>query len=53
MPRQTEIGPEQAIVFFKKGVGRQVEINLQDAGQQISISKTDIYSLKSRRDFRR
>ena len=50
VPRSTEgeqTGSEQAICFFKKGRGRSVEINLQDAGGGLSLSRTDIFELKS------
>jgi hypothetical protein len=51
IPRLAETGPEQAIVFYRAGTGRVVELNCQPAGQQISISKTNIAQLHSRKNF--
>jgi hypothetical protein len=50
-PRLAPTGPDQAIVFYKSGTGRTVELNCQPAGQQLSISKTDIATLHSRKNF--
>ena len=49
VPRQNDAGSDQTIVFYKKGFGRKVEINLQKAGEQISTSKTDVFEIRSRR----
>jgi hypothetical protein len=38
-------------VFYKNGTGRTVELNCQRAGEQLSISKTNIAALSSRRNF--
>jgi len=43
--------PEQAIVFYKNGCGREVELNHQPCGEQYNISKTNISVLHSRKDF--
>jgi len=51
VPRLAETGPDQAIVFYRAGTGRVVELNCQPAGQQISISKTNIAQLHSRKNF--
>ncbi|MBN2020059.1 MAG: hypothetical protein JW749_07535 [Sedimentisphaerales bacterium] len=51
VPTSEESGPRQAIVFYKKGAGRQVELNLQKAGQQISVSKTNVIKASSRGGF--
>ncbi|MHC4748538.1 MAG: hypothetical protein ACYTFW_01560 [Planctomycetota bacterium] len=51
MPRLVSVGPDQAIVFYKSGTGRAVELNCQKAGQQLSISKTNIAALHSRKNF--
>ena len=51
VPRLAGTGPAQAIVFYKNGTGRKVELNCQQTGQQLSISKTNIASLSSRKDF--
>jgi len=51
VPRPVPIGPRQAIVFYKPGRGRAVELNCQQAGEQLSISKTSIARLHSRRNF--
>jgi hypothetical protein len=44
-------GPDQAIVFYKSGIGRAVELNCQRDGEQFSISKTNIVRLHSRKNF--
>lgn len=51
MPRIARTGPDQAIVFYKAGTGRTVELNCQQAGQQFSTSKTNIAALYSRKNF--
>ena len=51
VPRSMPVGPKQAIVFYKNGTSRTVELNYQHAGEQISISKTNISKLHSRKDF--
>jgi hypothetical protein len=44
-------GPDQAIEFYKPGMGRRVELNCQQAGEQISISKTSIAAIRIRKNF--
>lgn len=51
VPRPVPIGPEQAIVFYRPGKGRVVELNCQRPGEQLSISKTNIARLHSRKNF--
>lgn len=51
MPRQAEVVPRERIVFYRPGCGRRVELNCQDRGEQLSISKTNICELRSRRDY--
>ena len=51
VPRLTETGPAQAIVFYKNGTGRAVQLNCQQTGQQFSISKTNVANLSSRKNF--
>ena len=51
VPRLTDNGPGQAIVFYKTGSGRVVELNCQPVGQQLSISKTNIAQIHSRKKF--
>lgn len=51
VPRQAATGPVQAIMFYKNGIGRVVELNCQQTNQQLSISKTNIANLSSRKDF--
>jgi len=51
VPRLAATGPAQAIVFYKNGIGRAVQVNCQQAGQQFSISKTNIANLSSRKNF--
>ena len=50
-PRLVDNQPDQAIVFYRAGTGRVVELNCQQAGEQISISKTNIAQLHSRKNF--
>jgi len=51
VPRSVLTGPGQAIVFYKPGKGRVVELNCQCPGEQFSISKTNIARLRSRRNY--
>jgi hypothetical protein len=51
VPRLVPVGPGQAIVFYKKGTGRIVELNCQRSGEQFSISKTNIAALSSRKNL--
>ncbi len=51
VPRPMPTGPSQALVFYKPGIGRVVELNCQGAKGQLSISKTNIASLHSRKNF--
>ncbi len=50
-PRFAPIGPVQAIVFYRSGAGRAVELNYQQHGEQFSISKTNTLALRSRKNF--
>lgn len=51
VPRPVSTGPEQAILFYRPGKGRVVELNCQRQGEQFSISKTNIACLHSRKNF--
>ncbi len=51
VPRMLDNGLGQAIVFYRAGTGRVVELNCQPAGQQLSISKTNIAQTHSRKKF--
>ena len=51
VPRFVSTGPEQAIVFYKNGTGRVIELNCQRGGERFSISKTSISKLHSRKNF--
>ena len=51
VPRPVPTGPKQAIVFYKSGTGRTVELNCQRPKEQFSISGTNIVQLHSKRDF--
>ena len=51
VPRLAATGPSQAIVFYKGGTGRVVELNLQQAGERLGISKTNIAGLNSSKSF--
>jgi hypothetical protein len=49
VPRLADNGPSQAIVFYRVCSGRVIELNFQPAGQQLSISKTNIAQIHSRK----
>ena len=51
VPRLAPAGPEEAIVFHASGTGRVVELDCQPAGQQLSISKTNIAALHSSKNL--
>jgi hypothetical protein len=51
VPRPMPTGPDQAIVFYKSGTGRTVELNCQRPGKRFSISKINISRLHSRKNF--
>lgn len=51
VPRPMATGPDQAIVFYKSGTGREVELNCQVGGERLSISKTNIASLSGVKNF--
>jgi len=51
VPRLVETGPSQAIVFYRNGRGRAIELNCQWMGQRLSLSRTNIAALHSRRDI--
>lgn len=51
LPRLAESGPGQAIVFYKDGRGRTVELNCQQPGRQLSISRTNIAALHSQKNL--
>ncbi|HUT46234.1 MAG TPA: hypothetical protein VMX36_08095 [Sedimentisphaerales bacterium] len=51
VPRLAENGHSQAIVFYRAGTGRVVELNCQQAGQKLSISKSNIAEMHSRKKF--
>jgi len=51
IPRLAATGPGQAIVLYRNGKGRAVELNCQRAGEQVSISKTNIAALSSKKNF--
>lgn len=51
VPRLAPAGAEQAIVFYRPGRDRAVELNCQRPGEQLSISKTNIARLHSRKNF--
>jgi hypothetical protein len=50
-PRLVEVGPSQAIIFCRNGRGRTIELNCQQAGQPLSLSRSNIAALQSRRSF--
>jgi len=51
VPRLAATGPSEAIMFYKNGVGRTVELNCQRRGERFSISNTNVSKLHGRRNF--
>jgi len=51
VPRPVETGPRQAIVFYRNGHRRAVELNCQQVGQKLSLSQTAIAALHAHREF--
>ena len=51
VPRPAATGPSEAIMFYKRGAGRVIELNCQRAGEQLSISKTNIAVSYRRKSF--
>jgi hypothetical protein len=47
VPVQSQTGPREKIEFYRPGEGREVELNLQYAGEQLSISRTNVCQLES------
>lgn len=50
VPTLTPIGPSEAIVFYKIGTSRTIELNCQPSDEQLSLSKTNIACLKSNKN---
>jgi len=50
-PNLVATGPHQAVVFYRNGRGRAVELNCQPAGQTLSLSRTNIAALHSARSL--
>ncbi|MHC5059703.1 MAG: hypothetical protein ACYTFK_01270 [Planctomycetota bacterium] len=46
-PVQEPFGPREKMVFYRPGEGRSVELNLQYAGEQLSISRTNVCEFES------
>ena len=51
VPRLVETGPTQAIVFYRNGRGRTIELNCQPAGDRLGLSRTNIAAFRCKRDF--
>ena len=51
VPQLVSTGAEQAIVFYKPVFARQVELNCHPDGENLSISKTNVSALHSRKNF--
>ena len=51
VPRPVATDPGQAIEFYRTGKGRKVELNCQQAGEKLNISKTNIAALHSKKNF--
>ena len=43
-------GPSEAIVFYRNGRGRAVELNMQPCGEGLNLSRTNCATLHSRRN---
>lgn len=50
-PMLTETGPAQAIVFYRNGRGRVVELSCQPKGEPLDVSRTNVMTLQSQRGF--
>lgn len=51
VPRLSEVGPAQAILFSGTGRGRTIQLDCQPAGEPLNLSRTSIASLHSERTF--
>ncbi|MBN2455747.1 MAG: hypothetical protein JXB29_04285 [Sedimentisphaerales bacterium] len=51
VPRLASTGPSQAIVFYKDDTGRAIELNRQRAGEQVSISRTNVAAVQGSKSF--
>jgi hypothetical protein len=51
VPQLIETGPAQALVFYRNGGTRCVELNAQPAGQSLSVSRANIAAFQSTRYF--
>ncbi len=51
VPRLLPTGPSQAILFYRNGQGRAVELNCQPRGETLCLSRTNVTTLRSQRDF--
>lgn len=51
VPRLAEAGPTQAIVFYRNGRGRAVELNSQPKGELLNPSRTNIAAYRGTRHF--
>ncbi|UCC98690.1 MAG: hypothetical protein JSW66_02100 [Phycisphaerales bacterium] len=51
VPRLVQTGPSEAIVFYTNATSRVVELTSQLAGQQLSLSKTNVAAMHSRKSF--
>ena len=50
VPRLSENERGQGIVFYRKGTGRSIELNLQSTGGRLSVSKTNIWKAASKKE---
>ncbi|MFH1615020.1 MAG: hypothetical protein ABIG61_08055 [Planctomycetota bacterium] len=51
VPRLSETGPREAIVFYRPGQGRAVELNCQIVGEKLDLRRTNIASIRSSRNL--
>ncbi len=49
IPVYLPTGPRQSIVFYKGSTGVQVELNLQQSGERINLSKTNVAAYKNQK----
>jgi hypothetical protein len=50
IPTLTPTKSDQAILFYKTGTGRTIELNCQPPGEQLNLSRTNIATLRSNRN---
>jgi len=51
VPRLVETRPHQALVFYRNGRGRAIELNCQPAGGRLGLSRTNTAAFRTERQF--